>query len=199
MDVDGHVVQMCVINVTLAQRVGQPLEIGVALRKPNTRQVTATGTPSAASSRTSGNFILGVPPRARSSSGSAQDFDLLLEELVSLAQLSQLISIRRRDAFLDAVVDLDLADPSVQTGLGDHGSPGRAGVSAPLASSPWPPRRLGTLLEMPSAWFPFRFLRGCTRKVRSQPMRVQTPEYDACEKYRPGGSTRNTSPRSIHE
>ena len=60
MDVDGHVGQVCVIEVTLAHGVSQPLEIGLAWIKPNARQVTATGTPSAASSRTSGNFILGA-------------------------------------------------------------------------------------------------------------------------------------------
>ena len=77
-------------------------------------------------------------------------------------------------SLLDTVVDLGMVDPPVQTALGDHGSPGLGGASAPLASSPWPPRQLGTLLGMPSAWLPFSFLRGNARNVRSQPMQGQT-------------------------
>ena len=85
------------------------------MEKPSTRQVTATGIPSAARSRTSGYFILGELP-GEVGGRPAQDLVLLLEDPVALLQLSQLRGLGRRDAGPDAVFDVGELQPAVQRG-----------------------------------------------------------------------------------
>src|SRR5215510_5214481 len=85
------------------------------LEKPSTRQVTATGTPPAARSRTSGQLIWGDlagEERRR----PAQDLVLLLQRLVPLPQLPQLRGLAAGHARPQAVVDAGELEPAVQAG-----------------------------------------------------------------------------------
>ena len=88
------------------------------MEKPSTRQVTVTGIPSSARSRTSGYFILGEL-LGEVGGGTAEDLVLLLEQAVALLDLTQLGGLGLCQTGTHAVFDVRLLQPVRKRRFGD--------------------------------------------------------------------------------
>lgn len=86
MDDTSNVDQIRVTPIALCDGIFLPFAERLG---GGTRQVTVTGTPSAARSRTSGNIIIWVDVPGQIGDGKAHDLGFLLEELDPFAGLSQ--------------------------------------------------------------------------------------------------------------
>jgi hypothetical protein len=88
------------------------------LKKPSTRQVTVTGMPSTANSRTSEYIILGLTSRDRYAA-AAQHLVLPLKQTIALLQLTQLGGLRRGHTRPATVLNVGELQPALQAGLRD--------------------------------------------------------------------------------
>ncbi len=112
-----------------------------------TRQVTAIGIRSAASSRTSGNIIL--ERRLRQISGRpAQNLDLLPEQLDAFPRLPQLDRVSLADTGLDPIFDVRDLQPPLQAGLNEPNKRSKAiGIPDGLTFCPLRANKLRTNLS----------------------------------------------------
>lgn len=91
--------------------------------EPGTRKVDATGTPSAARSKTSGNLILKVAPERRTPRPS-QDLILLLQQSDAFLRISQLGHLSNAQTRAATFLYICLLEPAIQHRFADSKIPG---------------------------------------------------------------------------